>query len=176
MDEISTKRQTPGDRTARWIATTFGLGDRVLAPGTFAGSLPAILVWLVATRSLTGPALAWATAAGIVIATVTGIWAAGVEARRRGVEDPGPVVIDEVAGQWLTCLVAMPWATLVSERRTAAFALAAFVAFRVFDIVKPWPVRRFEKLPGGWGIMADDLAAGIQAGVILALVWGLLAA
>ncbi len=175
MDGDSPLEQTPGGLAARWIATTFGLGDRVLAPGTFAGSLPAIVLWLMATRSLAGTALAVATAAGVVAATAAGVWASGAEARRRGVEDPGPVVIDEVAGQWLTCLVALPWAALASGRRTAAFAVAAFVAFRVFDILKPWPVRRLERLPGGWGIMADDLAAGVEAGIVLALVWRLLA-
>ena len=162
-------------RAAYGLATTFGLGDRVLAPGTFAGSLPAIVLWLVATRFAAGAALIAVTAAGVAAATIAGVWAAGAEARRRGEEDPGPVVIDEVAGQWLACLVAMPWAALAGGRRTAAFALATFVAFRLFDIVKPWPVRRLERLPGGWGIMADDLAAGIEAGALLALVWRLLA-
>ncbi len=162
-------------RVAYWIATTFGLGDRVLAPGTFAGSLPAVVVWLVATRWIAGTALAWVTGAAVLAASIAGVWAGGVEARRRATEDPGPVVVDEVAGQWLACLVGLPWATLSGGRRTAAYALAAFVAFRFFDVLKPWPVRQLERLPGGWGIMADDLAAGLQAGVVLALAWHFLA-
>jgi phosphatidylglycerophosphatase A len=78
------------------------------------------------------------------------------------VPDPGPVVLDEVAGQWLALLV------LVAAGHTPALAevLAAFLLFRAFDVLKPWPIRALESLPGGWGIVADDLAAGLAAGVI----------
>ena len=82
-----------------------------------------------------------------------------------GRKDPGLVVVDEVAGQWIT-LVGMPF--------TAPVVLAGFVLFRVMDIVKPWPARALERLPGGWGIMADDVAAGIYAQLllrVLLLVW-----
>ncbi len=151
------------------VATTCGLGDRLPAPGTTAGSLPAILAWLAVQRAVSPAALLAVTLAMTAAAALVGVWSAGAEARRRGREDPGPVVIDEVAGQWLTCAVALPWAGLASPRQVLHFAAAAFVLFRVFDVLKPWPVRRLERYPGGWGIMADDLAAGLEAGLVLLL-------
>jgi phosphatidylglycerophosphatase A len=163
-------------RAARLIATVGGLGDLLPAPGTTAGSLPAALLWSAAALVAGSPwQLAIATAALAVVATAVGVWAAGVEGARRGVDDPGPVVIDEVAGQWLCFLVALPLATLGGARDVALFAGAGFFLFRVFDVVKPWPVRSLERLPGGIGIVADDLAAGAIAGMLLAAGWRLLA-
>ncbi len=80
------------------------------------------------------------------------------------------MVIDEVAGQWLTMVPAL----LLLEAQTSASlgfsAIAGFFLFRLFDVAKPWPVNRFEELPGGIGIMADDVAAGCLAAIVLALV------
>lgn len=90
-----------------------------------------------------------------------GIWASTVTAREKGKEDPGFIVVDEVLGQWVTLLG-------VSSYSVGSFA-AGFILFRVFDIWKPWPVRKFEKFPGGYGIVADDLAAGIYGALILYL-------
>ncbi|NOZ79582.1 MAG: phosphatidylglycerophosphatase A [Acidobacteria bacterium] len=163
----------PALRLAYRIATTGGLGDHVAAPGTFAGSLPAAIVWLLLTLAVTRIAdLAWLTAAGVVVATLVGTWASGTEAARRNVEDPGPVVIDEVAGQWLTLLIGLTRFTPARQADVAIFTLAGFLLFRIFDVVKPWPVRRLERLPGGVGIMIDDLAAAVYAGIILALIAG----
>jgi phosphatidylglycerophosphatase A len=88
-----------------------------------------------------------------------GIWAAGRTARLIAKEDPAIVVVDEVLGQWLALLgaVVLNW---------KAF-LAAFVLFRIFDIWKPQPIRRLERLPSGVGIVADDLAAGLYGAIIL---------
>jgi phosphatidylglycerophosphatase A len=88
-----------------------------------------------------------------------GIWAATQTARLAKREDPGLVVVDEVLGQWVTLLgaTALNW---------KAF-LAAFLLFRLFDIWKPWPVRRLEDLPEGTGIVVDDLGAGVYAAIIL---------
>ncbi len=90
-----------------------------------------------------------------------GIWASTRTARLLAREDPGMVVVDEVLGQWLTLLGAaeLNWKTF----------LAAFVLFRLFDIWKPWPVRRFEDLPEGLGIVADDLAAGVYGAMALTI-------
>ena len=163
-------------RAARLIATVGGLGDRLPAPGTTAGSLPAALLWSAAALVLAGFwQLLAATAALTLAATLVGVWAAGVEETRRGGSDPGPVVIDEVAGQWLCFLVALPLASPGSLREVALFAIAGFLLFRVFDVAKPWPVRPLERLPGGIGIVADDLAAGAIAGILLALGWRFLA-
>jgi phosphatidylglycerophosphatase A len=163
-------------RAARLIATVGGLGERLPAPGTTAGSLPAALLWSVLALLLRGPwQLAAVTALLTVAAIAVGVWAADVEETRRGGSDPGPVVIDEVAGQWLCFLVALPLAVPGSVREVALFAAAGFLLFRVFDVAKPWPVRLLERLPGGIGIVADDLAAGAIAGILLALGWRFLA-
>jgi phosphatidylglycerophosphatase A len=164
-------------RAARLIATVGGLGDRLPAPGTTAGSLPATLLWSALAVVLGGPwQLAAVTVALTAAATAVGVWAAGLEGARRSVDDPGPVVIDEVAGQWLCFLVALPLAAPGGVRDVALFAAGGFFLFRFFDVVKPWPVRPLERLPGGIGIVADDLAAGALAGVFLALGWRLLGA
>jgi len=88
------------------------------------------------------------------------IWAAGRHASALGKEDPGSVVIDEVLGQWLTLAGATSldaWPTWI----------AAFVLFRAFDIAKPFPVRRLEAIPGGAGIVLDDLGAGVYGALAL---------
>ena len=157
-------------RTARLTATVFGLGDLLPAPGTTAGSLPAALVWFVAVLVIPDPRFDLvATVVGVIVATIAGLWAAEEEVRRRGLDDPGPVVIDEVAGQWLCYLVALPYITDTFEG-LVIFTVLGFFLFRFFDIVKPWPANRLEKLHGGLGIMADDLAAGLYAGFCLIMI------
>jgi len=146
-----------------WAAGTFlGAGLLKPGPGTY-GSVAAVVLWFGAARLWQpGPvALSVWTAAAAIAVTLIGIPAATIVARESGrgglgQKDPGHVVIDEVAGQ-LLALVPMP-----AEWRWAGLAL---VLFRVFDIWKPGPVRRLEKLPGGMGIMMDDVAAGVLAGV-----------
>jgi phosphatidylglycerophosphatase A len=153
------------------IATCGGLGNLVPAPGTIAGSLPAALVWWGVMSLLPWPPARWlATTLLVIPAIIAGIWAGEIEATRRGTGDPGPVVIDEVAGQWLTYLVALPFLALDSGRSLLIAAAAGLLLFRLFDIVKVWPANRLERLPGGLGIMADDLAAGIYAGAALIAV------
>ena len=149
----------------------FGLGGRLPAPGTTAGSFPAAVAWLGLCLLMPDPWLqGWATATAVVVAVIGGTWAADEEARRTELHDPGPVVIDEVAGQWLCMLVALPFLSGRTDVDLAVTAAAGFFLFRVFDVVKPWPIRVLERLPGGIGIMADDLAAGAAAGVVLAIV------
>jgi phosphatidylglycerophosphatase A len=139
------------------IATCLGVGRSPVAPGT-AGSLVALPLGWALVR-LGGSA---ALLAGILLVTIVGIWAAGRYAAETGMDDPGSVVIDEVAGQWIA-LLAVPLAPL-------PYALA-FVAFRFFDILKPWPVSWADrKLPGGLGIMADDVLAGVYAAAVLTLL------
>lgn len=168
-----------GDRRqqlARVIATTGGLGDLLPAPGTTAGSLPAGLAWWAACAIVPTDWVRLAiTAAAAALATAVGIWAAGVEATRRGAGDPGPVVIDEVAGQWLTYVFALIFVPMPDLRSLSTVALVGFAAFRLFDILKPWPVGALERLPGGVGIVVDDLAAAVFAGATTALLVGLLA-
>jgi phosphatidylglycerophosphatase A len=157
-------------KLAYHIATVLGLGDRLPAPGTTAGSLPAVIGWWLAVIALPDPtARLVATVSGALVVLVVGVWASQREAVRRGGSDPGPVVVDEVVGQWLTMVPAL---LLVDPQTKAALGAAGafgFVAFRVFDVVKPWPVCRLERLPGGVGIMADDVAAAVYSALVLAV-------
>jgi len=140
------------------LSTWFGCGYFPWGPGTV-GSLAAVLIgaaidhWFGGTRQFLFGAF--------FLLLVPGTWAATITAREKGQEDPGFIVVDEVLGQWLTLLG-------VSSYSVGRFA-AGFILFRVFDIWKPWPVRKFEKLPGGYGIVADDLAAGLYGALILYL-------
>ena len=157
-------------RLAFHIATVLGLGDKLPAPGTTAGSLPAIIGWWMAMFALPTPqSRLAATLVGSVLVFFIGIWASNVESARRGKGDPGAVVIDEVAGQWLTMAPALWLLETQSPMNLGLAAIAGFFLFRFFDVAKPWPVKRFEDLPGGLGIMADDVAAGILAAAVLAL-------
>jgi len=146
------------DRAALAIGTWFGCGYWPWGPGT-AGALAALLIAL-AMHSWWG-AGRLAIAVLVLIALGPGIWAAGRTATIAGRKDPGMVVVDEVLGLWVTLLGAsiLNWKTW----------LAAFVLFRIFDIVKPWPVRQLESLPGGAGIVMDDLFAGVYGALVLVL-------
>ena len=149
-------------RAARAIATVGGLGDRLPAPGTTVGSLAALLAFVALAAA--APALLTPLAAAVAILFLPlAVWACDAEAAARGKIDPGAIVADEVAGQWLALTVL----TVALQRPpTVAEAAASFALFRLLDIAKPWPIRRLESLPGGWGIVADDLAAGLAAAVV----------
>jgi phosphatidylglycerophosphatase A len=146
------------DNLANAISTWFGCGYSPKAPGT-AGSAAAIGIALVIDHYFGWRPLSYT----ILAAAVTGpaIWAAGETARLADLEDPQIVVVDEVVGQWL----ALAGARVLNWKSW----LAAFVLFRLFDIWKPWPARQLESLPGGLGIVADDLMAGIYAALVLFL-------
>lgn len=141
------------------LATWFGCGYSPRGPGSV-GSLGALLP--ACLLSAYGGWRPWEFAALAAAITLPAIWAAGLVARESGRKDPQIVVIDEVAGQWLTLAGAphLNWKTF----------LIAFVLFRMFDITKPAPLRQLEKLPGGTGIVADDLMAGVYGGIALALI------
>jgi phosphatidylglycerophosphatase A len=138
------------------IATVFGCGLVPVAPGT-AGSLFGLgTAWLLVYFLYLPPFCLLILALGLV---PIGIWSATVAAQMLGKEDPGQVVIDEVLGQWVTLAGAL-------RVNWKAFVLG-FVLFRLFDIWKPAPVRSFERLPGGQGIVADDLMAGLYGALVL---------
>ena len=147
----------PAKRTSwAWaVGTFFGAGLLKPGPGTY-GSIAAVLLWFGAAHLFqpSAAALTSATIVAALLATLIGIPAATIVARESGREDPGHVVIDEVAGQ-LLALIAVP-----ADWRHAALSL---LLFRIFDILKPPPVRNLERLPGGTGIMLDDVAAGLLA-------------
>lgn len=147
---------------ARALATLGGLGDRLPAPGTTAGSLAGVVLYAAAWHLLAVPSSVVAVAGAVLLAAVA-VPACGREAARRGQGDPSAVVLDETAGQWVALGV---WTLLDPATLTIGVLAASFLLFRLFDIVKPWPIRALERLPGGWGIVADDLAAGLAAGLV----------
>jgi phosphatidylglycerophosphatase A len=146
----------PAGVIATWIATWFGCGFAPLAPGT-AGSLGALLPAMLLVRYAGWRPIHFAALAVVLLGPA--IWAAGRVARARGAKDPSLVVIDEVLGLWIT----LAGATILN----ATSWIAAFVVFRLLDICKPPPLRRLEALPGGVGIVADDIMAGIYGALVL---------
>jgi phosphatidylglycerophosphatase A len=144
---------------AKLVATWFGCGYSPVAPGT-AGSAAAVAAGIVLVEYARWGRLGFALLSLLLLAP--GIWAAGEAALAFKSKDPGKVVVDEVLGQWITLTgaVSFNWKSF----------LGAFVLFRLFDIWKPFPVRRLEALPGGAGIVLDDVMAGIYAALVLFVV------
>ena len=134
------------------IATGLGSGYAPFAPGTAGSAVGLALFWPLHHLSLAGQVV------GTALVFALGVAAAADVARRLGLEDPGLVVADEVVGMWVS-LLGLPL--------TGVTAAVAFVLFRVFDVFKPYPARDLERLPGGWGIMCDDVMAGIYANLLL---------
>lgn len=142
-------RKSTGDRDISWwISTVFGLGFCTKAPGTVA-SVVAFLVYGFCPVPLYAIAAVFAA----------GVWASWRYCDRRGLRDPGEVVIDEVVGTWIA---------MYGHR--GGFLLPALFLFRIVDIIKPFPVGMAERLPGGLGIMADDVAGGLLVNLILLAV------
>lgn len=146
------------------LATFFGTGFLRPAPGTW-GSLAGLLLWLAAAHWLHPSRLhlAIGTAIAALIALLLGIPASAIVAREAATDDPSFVVLDEVAGQW----VALIGVALIAATPRLWEWLAAFLLFRIFDILKPSPAREFDRMHSGFGIMMDDIAAGVYALVIL---------
>jgi phosphatidylglycerophosphatase A len=147
-------------RFAMLIATFFGIGRLKPGPGTWA-SVATVMLWALVSWRIPLENRTWATIAAAAVITALGIPAATRAARASDLKDPQFVVIDEVAGQ-LIALIAVPlaWKTF----------LAGLILFRVFDILKPPPVRQLERLPEGIGIVVDDLGAGLYALVVMHLL------
>lgn len=141
------------------LVASFGyVGFFPLAPGT-AGSLAALVLFAF-VRWVGPPAFELGM---IAVVLVAGVWAASGAERALGQKDPGPIVIDEVLGMLITLAVIPVSLTGV---------LVGFLLFRLFDVVKPFPVNRMEHLPGGYGVMLDDAVAGLYAHLVLrACVW-----
>lgn len=172
-------------RWAWWVSTCFGLGYAKPGPGTWTSAAAAIL-WFPFAR-LT-PLYNWQTFSicsvtlfAALLVTFAGIPASSCVARESGNKDPGFVTVDELAGQWFT-LALLPYAMYVSNElhhrpvwghwtgALAGYTVAAFLLFRLFDIWKPFPIRKLEKMPGGTGIMVDDLGAGIYGALVLVIL------
>jgi len=143
-------------RLALLLATWGGVGWFPVAPGTAGAVAAALAAWLLVDYAGTPP---WALAPLAAALFAPAAWAASETERNSKAHDPGYVVVDEVVGQWIALSLARPgrWEDW----------LIAVVLFRLFDIAKPPPIRTLERLPGGWGVVADDAAAGLCAMMIL---------
>jgi phosphatidylglycerophosphatase A len=147
----------PKSRVAWLIATFFGVGHLRPGPGTWAAAIT-VAAWWAVGRTLPSSWLMPIAALAAALITLIGIPPSTIVARESGRKDPGFVVIDEVAGQMIAMIgIPLNW----------KYLLASFILFRSFDIVKPYPLRRLERLPGGTGIMMDDVGAGLYAVVLL---------
>jgi phosphatidylglycerophosphatase A len=135
------------------IATGGYVGFLPVVPGTFGSALG--LVLFVGLRSVAPPAADLLVA---VLLFVIGLWAANIAERELGGKDPAPIVIDEVLGMLLT----LAWLPA-----SMPFIVAGFVAFRILDVLKPFPARQLEDAPGGLGVMLDDAMAGVYANIAL---------
>lgn len=158
MANSNVQIRPPAEKKTLWawaVGTFFGAGLLKPGPGTY-GSVAALTAWYVVghVAQPTTSTLGIGTAIAAVLVTLIGIPASTIVASESGREDPGHVVIDEVAGQLIT-LIGLPC--------VPGWAVAGLIFFRAFDIFKPWPVRRFEALPQGTGIMMDDVVAGLLA-------------
>ena len=162
------------------LITWFGLGYLPIAPGTW-GSFGAVIVFVPLALSPLGGDLPklWAVVGALmVIAYFTGVglgrWACEFfrSANPKRAKDPNPFVLDEVVGQWLS-LLAVPFHSPAS---LAGVVIVQFFLFRVFDVFKPFPARRSERLPYGWGIMTDDMFAGVYANLVGQIVFRVLLA
>ncbi len=155
-----------GRTAALAIGTFCGAGYFPYGPGTLASALTALIVWLSWPRG-------WSSLGLLAVAAILylpGVWAAGECEQHYQRTDPGLVVIDEVIGQLITLAALRHPVPLAGWK----FVLLGFILFRVFDIVKPFPIGRAERLPRGWGIVTDDCVAGIYGFLVLsaASFWG----
>ncbi len=164
-----------GSTLALWVAQGLGIGRISVAPGTFGSVLG--LGWfalLVASGSL------WVLVAGCVAGAALSVWLCDIAEKMLGKKDPGSVVLDEIAAM-PCCFLA--WVVIVASKTGAApdlhyfisgkdwlLSLGVFAAFRLFDILKPWPANKSQNLPGGWGITVDDLIAASYVNVVVLLV------
>ena len=140
---------------AKFIATFFYVGLIPIAPGTF-GTLAAVpFFWLISGLPL------YAYLSITIALTLVFVWASSITERIYNKRDPGQIVADEVSGYLVTMILVPP---------TAVNIVLGFILFRLFDILKPPPVRRFEKLPRGWGVVIDDVAAGVYACICVHLI------
>ena len=159
-----------------WIAQGFGLGRIPVAPGTF-GSLLGV-GWFAL---LLLPGNPWLLGFGILAGLAASVWLCGVGEQLLGQKDPGSVVLDEISAMPVCFL---GWVLLRTSQsghlpppgwffsgRNLLLTLGVFCAFRLFDVLKPWPVRQSQSLPGGWGITVDDALAAVYVNLVALAAW-----
>jgi phosphatidylglycerophosphatase A len=153
-------RSTPLGMAATALATGFGAGYSPIAPGTAGTIVGVLLFWPMHGLPVVYQIVASLLLFGLAVPASTHV------SRRLARKDPGLVVVDEILGMWISLLL-VPW--------TPVLVIAAFFAFRLMDIVKPPPARGFEALPEGWGIVLDDVMAGVYANLLVQAgrwLWG----
>lgn len=158
-----------------FFAQGFGLGRIPLAPGTFGSVLGLLWFWLLLV-----PGQPSVLVAGTVAGLAMAVWLSGAAEKILGKKDPPSVIVDEIAaipvcflswtGLWVWRTGALPQAGELVARNNWPAVLGVFVAFRFFDVLKPWPVRQSQALPGGWGITVDDFLAAIYVSLLVLLV------
>jgi len=156
-------------KTRKLLVSFFGLGYGPVAPGTW-GSLGAVVVYVLLWHALGGAVPWWLLvvliAAASAVNLALGRWAVACY----NSSDPRPVVVDEVAGMWLSLLLV----PVSDGARLVWVCVAGFLLFRIFDILKLPPAKQLERLPTGAGILCDDLAAGVQANILLQVLFRVL--
>ena len=170
-DRGDDRPRSRGEDLALWIARGFDIGRLPIAPGTW-GSLVGVL-WFVV---LLAPGNLWIYVAGVLLGFGLSVWLCGVAERILDQTDPGSVVLDEIVALPVCFL---PWVVREWLRRQAMppvetffaggawmFTVLIFILFRVFDVLKPWPVRQSQSLPGGWGVTTDDLLAAVYVAAL----------
>lgn len=173
--ESSSPKAAVGSRTGVWLATALGLGYVPVAPGT-AGSLASVALFVLLGSTLSGSVLWPAYASALVALAVVGAWSTSRALPHWTGSDPQAIVIDEVLGQWVT-YGGLVVASLADSSLSHAvvgwkYLLAGFILFRAFDVLKPFPIRRSEKIPGAAGVLLDDVLAGIYGALsLLLLAW-----
>jgi phosphatidylglycerophosphatase A len=158
-----------------WLAQGFGIGRIRVAPGTF-GSIVGLL-WF-ALLLLTGNL--WIFLAGTIVGLALSVWLCGVGEKVLNAKDPGSVVFDEIAAipvcflGWLAIQTwksgSIPGPEFFFSKQHLLPTLGVFAAFRFFDVLKPWPVRQSQSLPGGWGVTVDDALAAVYVNVVVLVV------
>lgn len=162
LDKISPRKLA---RSAKLIATVFGVGFAHPAPGTVASLVALPIAW-----AITWGAGRFVLLIAAILAGAAGAWACELYVRNKQDKDPSECVIDEVAGQWLACAF-VPVTFGIFSRHTIVGYAIAFVLFRLLDITKPWPIGYVERrLPGGLGVMMDDIVAGLISGIFVIVI------
>lgn len=155
----------------KWVITGGGLGLLKPAPGSWGTCGPALIFWLLLGSGIPDPQRSAICGSGVLLAAILTVrlspWAIGYF----GDDDPGSVVLDEYAGFWLaTVALPLPAGVVGNWWHAWLMTAAVYVLFRLTDTLKLPPCRQLERLPAGWGILLDDLAAGVQVNVILQIL------
>ena len=147
------------NKLANWFSTVLKIGYLPIAPGTW-GSLAAVVIWFLIIESTS--TITFITA--IIIIFILGVYTSSITERHLAQKDPSIIVIDEWVGQWIA---------LLFVPKSLLLGLVAFALFRLFDIWKPYPIKLLDKYPKGWGIMLDDVLAGVYALLVISVlrVW-----